>query len=107
MVNQLLDRLNKNPIQILGGISTMSAEKKDEVIVEGYKTSKINRTKLEKMAALKGAFAVKIAREKKDPLFEKMIRFKKAYKLTKKQLLMKYGGKGTLAARAAATAKKY
>jgi ribosomal protein S17 len=58
------------------------------------------------MAALKGAFAVKIAREKKDPLFEKMIRFKKAYKVTKKQLLMKYGGKATLAARAAAMAHK-
>jgi hypothetical protein len=32
-----------------------------------------------------------------------MIRFKKAYKLTKKQLVTKYGMKGLMAARQAAT----
>jgi len=73
-----------------------------EQITEGYVTSRVARTKIEKMAALKGAFAIKIAREKKDPLFDKMIRFKKAYKLTKKQLMMKYGSKGLMAARGAA-----
>ncbi len=71
-------------------------------ITEGYTTSRIARSKVEKLAALGGAFAVKIAREKKDPLYEKMIRFKKAYKLTKKQIMMKYGGKAKLAARTAA-----
>ena len=75
-----------------------------EIINEGYTTSRINRTKLEKMSALKGAFSIKIAREKKDPLFDKLIRFKKAYKVTKKQLMMKYGGKASVAARAAAMA---
>jgi len=73
----------------------------EKVIEEGYKTSKINRNRQVKIAALKGAFAVKIAREKNDPLFTKMIRFKKAYKLTKKQVLMKYGMKGLQAARIA------
>ena len=66
----------------------------------------IARGKIEKIAALTGAFAIKIARQKRDPLYEKMIRFKKAYKLTKKQLMMKYGGKAKMAARAAAMASK-
>jgi hypothetical protein len=79
----------------------MSEEKK-EIIEEGYTTSRIARSKVEKMSALKGAFAIGIAREKKDPLFDKMIRFKKAYKVTKKQLIMKYGGKAAVAARQAA-----
>jgi hypothetical protein len=69
-----------------------------------YGKSLIARGKGEKIAALTGAFAIKIAREKKDPLYEKLIRFKKAYKLTKKQLITKYQGKAKLAARAAAMA---
>lgn len=77
-----------------------------KVITEGFTTSRIARSKVEKLAALGGAFAVKIARERKDPLFEKMIRFKKAYKVTKKQIMMKYGGKAKVAARAAALAHK-
>ena len=71
-----------------------------------YGKSMIARGKIEKKAALTGAFAIKIAREKRDPLYEKMIRFKKAYKLTKKQLMMKYDGKAKMAARAAAMASK-
>lgn len=77
----------------------MSEEK---IIEESYGRSMIARGRLEKIAALKGAFAVKIAREKNDPLYTKMIRFKKAYKLTKKQLITKYGMKGLMAARSAA-----
>lgn len=73
----------------------------EKIIEEGYTKSLVARTKEDKIAALKGAFAVKIAREKKDPLYEKMLRFKKAYKLTKKQIVTKYGGKATLAARQA------
>lgn len=73
----------------------------DKVIEEAYGISKISRNKMQKIAALKGAFAVKIAREKNDPLFTKMIRFKKAYKLTKKQILVRYGVKGLQAARMA------
>ena len=62
----------------------MSEEK---VLNEAYGRSMIARGRMEKIAALKGAFAVKIAREKKDPLYTKMIRFKKAYKY-KEDLLM-------------------
>lgn len=68
-----------------------------------FKISTIKRGKFEKMSALAGAFAVKIAREKKDPLYDKMIRFKKAYKMIKKQIISKYGAKGKMAARIAAT----
>ena len=67
-----------------------------------FKTSTVKRGAIQKMHALGGAFAIKMAREKNDPLYQKMIRFKKAYKLTKKQLMMKYGVKGQMAARIAA-----
>lgn len=74
----------------------------EKVLNEAFGRSMIARGRIEKIAALRGAFAVKIAREKKDPLYTKMIRFKKAYKLTKKQLITKYGMKGLMAARQAA-----
>lgn len=75
-----------------------------ELINEGFVTSKVTRTKMDKLNALRGAFAVQIARQQKDPLYEKMIRFKKAYKLTRTQLTRKYGTKALLAARQAAAA---
>ncbi len=77
-----------------------------EVINESYGRSMIARGRNEKINALKGAFAVKIAREKNDPLYTKMIRFKKAYKLVKKQLITKYGMKGLMAARIASQRAK-
>ncbi len=64
-----------------------------------FKTSLIKRTKREKFAALTGALAIKIARAKGDPLYDKMIRFKKAYKLLKRQIIQKYRAKAELAAR--------
>lgn len=56
-----------------------------------------------KMNALGGAFAMKIAREKKDPLYTKMKKLKAAYKMAKKVLLQRYGAKGRMAARIAAS----
>ena len=79
---------------------------KQENINEGYQTSHMLRGRIDKMAALSGAFAIGIARKNKDPLYDRMIRFKKAYKVIKKQLLVKYGMKGKMAARTAATAHK-
>ncbi|GEM_PF-1619041 len=72
------------------------------VIEEGYTKSLVARTKEAKLAALTGAFAIKIARQKQDPLYEKLVRFKKAYKLVKRQIIAKYGTKAMLAARQAA-----
>jgi len=77
-----------------------------EKITEGYQTSRVLRGRQAKMGALSGAFAIGIARKNKDPLYDRMIRFKKAYKVVKKQLLMKYGMKGKMAARTAATLHK-
>lgn len=77
-----------------------------KIIEESYKTSTIKRDRMRKMEALKGAFAVSIARAKKDPLFDRLIRFKKAYKLVKKQLMAKYGMKGQMAARSAAMKRR-
>jgi hypothetical protein len=82
------------------------ADQEKEVIEEGYGRSMIARNRVEKMSALSGAFAIGIARKNKDPMFDRMIRFKKAYKVVKKQLMMKYGMKGKMAARVAATAHK-
>jgi hypothetical protein len=84
----------------------MADENKKEVIEEGYGMSRIARGRLPKMQALSGAFAIGIARKNKDPLFDRMIRFKKAYKVVKKQILAKYGIKGKMAARKAATLHK-
>ena len=78
----------------------------EKVIEEGYGTSKISRGRLQKMGALKGAFAVSIARSSKDPLYERMMKFKKAYKVVKAQIMRKYGIKGQMAARNAATKRK-
>lgn len=74
------------------------------VIDEAYTKSLISRGKREKLSALRGAFAVQIARQSQDPLYAKLLRFKKAYKLVKKQIITKYGSKGYKAAMAAARA---
>jgi ribosomal protein S17 len=63
----------------------------------------VTRTGIDKFVALTGAFAVKIAREKQDPLYAKLLRFKKAYRVVKKQIMSKYGTKAKMAARAAAS----
>jgi hypothetical protein len=65
-------------------------------------TSTLRMTKQSKFNMLAGSFAIHIARQKKDPLYEKLIRFKKAYRLVKKQLISKYGSRGQQAARQAA-----
>jgi len=68
-----------------------------------YKKSLVTRTGKDKFVALTGAFAVKIARQKQDPLYVKLLRFKKAYRVVKKQIMSKYGTKAKMAARVAAT----
>ena len=65
-------------------------------------TSVFRMTKQQKFNALAGAFAIHIARQKHDPLYDKLIRFKKAYRVVKKQLIQKYGTRGQQAARQAA-----
>lgn len=67
-----------------------------------YQRSVVTVSPLMKMEKLAAAFAIQIARQKGDPLYVKMIKFKRAYKLVKKQLIMKYGAKGKMAARQAA-----
>lgn len=66
-------------------------------------SSMVKLTKENKLRALAGAFAIHISRQKKDPLYEKLIRFKKAYRVIKQQLIQKYGQKGMQAARLAAS----
>ena len=78
----------------------------EKIINEGYGTSTFKRTRVEKMGALKGAFAISIAKANHDPLVDRMMKFKKAYKVVKAQLMRKYGMKGQMAARKAALAHK-
>jgi len=63
------------------------------------------RSKAGKMNALGGAFAMRIAREKGDPLYVKMKKLKFLYKAAKLTLLKRYGSKGKMAARLAAMGK--
>lgn len=63
------------------------------------------RSKAGKMNALGGAFAMRIARQKNDPLYTKMKKLKILYKAAKRTLLQRYGAKGKMAARMAATGK--
>ena len=57
----------------------------------------------DKMTKLAGAFAVQIARQKNDPLYGKLIKLKKMYRIVKKQIIQKYGSRGKMAARLAAS----
>ena len=68
-----------------------------------YGRSTIVSTGADKLSKLSGAFAVQIARQKNDPLYTKLIKLKKMYRIVKKQILQKYGAKGKMAARLAAS----
>lgn len=68
-------------------------------------TSSVTRnTRQAKISRLSGAMAVKIAREKKDPMYVKLVKYRKLYLETKKRIQQKYGMKGLQAARQKALA---
>jgi len=56
-------------------------------------------TKLNRLA---GSMAIKIAKEKNDPMYRKVIKFKGLWKKWSAKLMQKYGQKGKQAARKAA-----
>lgn len=45
-----------------------------------------------KLARLVGAEAVRIAKEKNDPLYKKLLKYKKMWKLVKEKIVRKYRG---------------
>ena len=66
---------------------------------EGYKQSTIKRGRMQKIKSTAGSLAVSIGRQKNDPLYQKMIKYKKLYKQAKMQLERKYKSKSYMMAR--------
>ena len=61
--------------------------------------STIRRNKNVKKTAMGGRAAVDIAKQKRDPLYNKYERFRKEYLSYKKAIMRKYGRRGYLSAR--------
>ena len=53
-------------------------------------TSTIKRTKEDKIAALIGNMALKLAKKNNDPLYEKYAKYRRQYLELKKELIQKY-----------------
>lgn len=74
-------------------------DEKDDIVTEGAKTTRVVRTKLVKIRAQAGLEALRIAKERGDPMHAKYKKLRaKALKL-KKKLMLKYGKKGLKSAR--------
>jgi hypothetical protein len=71
-------------------ISDEALQKLDE-LQEAISMSMTTRTREAKMNAAIGAISVSIAKEKKDPLVMKMLKYRKLWKETKDQIVKKYG----------------
>ena len=64
-------------------------------------TSTIKRTKQDKVAALVGNLALKIAKKNNDPMYEKYAKYRKQYLELKQELIRKYMSKAKQAAKQA------
>ena len=53
-------------------------------------TSTIKRTKDQKIKALVGMLAIKIAQQKQDPLYDKYLKYKQQYMELKQKIIKKY-----------------
>lgn len=69
-------------------------------------TSMVRVTRQQKIARLAAGFAMRIAKQKGDPLYKKCMRFRKLFWTSKKILVKRYGARGLMAARKAILAKK-
>lgn len=67
----------------------------------GLQRSILSISRETKFKRIVGAFAIQIAKAKNDPLYRKLIRFRRAWKRTNKMLQSKYRGPAQLAARKA------
>lgn len=67
--------------------------------LEGYTQSTIRRSRASKIRSTTGTVAISIARAKNDPLYAKMIKMKKIYRDTKRQIERKYKGQSMSKAR--------
>ena len=64
-------------------------------------TSTIKRTKQDKIAALVGNLALKIAKKNNDPMYEKYAKYRRQYLELKQELIRKYMSKAKQAAKQA------
>ena len=78
----------------------------DEEINEALRMSITRTTRKAKLKRLGGSMAANLAKERKDPDYKKMIKFKKLWIKYKQKVMRKYGMRGKAAARKAATKSK-
>jgi hypothetical protein len=72
-----------------------------EILQEALSRSIIGISREVKLKRIVGGFAIQLAKKKGDPLYRKLIRFRRAWKAMNRQIQAKYRGPATLAARQA------
>ena len=75
-------------------------------LTESYTATTMRRNRAQKTKAAAGAIGVSLARKKDDPLYKKMIYYKKLYKENKEKLQRKYKSKALSLARQKASSFK-
>lgn len=73
----------------------------DEILEAAMGTTMVRRDRQLKMRTLGASFAIRIAKERGDPLYRKYKRFRTLFWTIKKILVRRYGAKGLIAARKA------
>lgn len=64
-----------------------------------YSTTTTKRTGKQKIQSTSAVIELSLARQANDPLYKRMMLYKKLYKLAKQQLIQKYKSKGMKLAR--------
>lgn len=64
-------------------------------------TSMIRRTRSDKLTTLAANMAIRIAKDRQDPLYKKYKRFRDLFWTAKKMLVKRYGARGMMVARKA------
>lgn len=78
----------------------------DDEINEVIRMSVTRTTRDAKLRRLGGSMAARLAKQRKDPDYKKMIKFKKLWVKYKQKVMRKYGMRGKAAARKAAAKSK-
>lgn len=73
----------------------------DKILEASMGTTMVKRDRQLKMKTLGASFAIRIAKERGDPLYTKYKRFRTLFWTIKKILVKRYGAKGLMAARKA------
>lgn len=68
---------------------------------ESASTSIVKRTRQSKLSTLAANFAIRIAKDRQDPVYRKYKKYRKLFWDAKKTLVKRYGARGMAAARKA------